>query len=358
MTWPVTINGNTYTEAMFVPYGYVTNFPAILSDLATVADGIASSASGIVIGALALTGDISPGQITGNQDNYAPTGYATASTMRLFTDASRNITGIAGGSDGKILTLHNIGTFNIVLINNATSTEANRFLIGFDFTLVPNRSITFRYDATTARWRPFGQIEPAWTLTVITATNATWPVPAGTSEMMIHAFGGGGSGAGGNTSSGQRLGGGGGGGYCFKHHKGVIDSTLNITIGAGGAAVTSGAGGTAGNNGGNTTVVGTALGTLNANGGSGAPTSGAGGAGGTASNGDINDPGQAGQVLPEVTSSGGVGEGGSCPNGGFGGRSNVGTAGAIPGGGGSCSNHTAAADSGAGARGEVRIWTR
>lgn len=56
MPWPVTINGNTYTEAMFKPRGYVVNFPAILSDLATVAAGIeaAAAAGGTFLGAVAI----------------------------------------------------------------------------------------------------------------------------------------------------------------------------------------------------------------------------------------------------------------------------------------------------------------
>lgn len=57
MGWPVTINGNTYNASDFEPYGYVTNFPAILSDLATVAAAIASAADGIVVGALDVSGD-------------------------------------------------------------------------------------------------------------------------------------------------------------------------------------------------------------------------------------------------------------------------------------------------------------
>lgn len=56
MGWPVTINGNTYTEANFSPYGYVTAFPAILGDLATVAAGIAAASTGIVLGSLTVTG--------------------------------------------------------------------------------------------------------------------------------------------------------------------------------------------------------------------------------------------------------------------------------------------------------------
>lgn len=47
MGFPVTINGNTYAESDFAPFGYVTNFPAIMSDLAAVAPAIQSAASSI-----------------------------------------------------------------------------------------------------------------------------------------------------------------------------------------------------------------------------------------------------------------------------------------------------------------------
>jgi hypothetical protein len=47
MAWSVTLNGNTYTDTDFEPYGYVTAFPAMMADLAIVADGIeAAAASG------------------------------------------------------------------------------------------------------------------------------------------------------------------------------------------------------------------------------------------------------------------------------------------------------------------------
>lgn len=196
---------------------------------------------------------------------------------------------------------------------------------------------------------------------VITATNAAWPVPVGTVEMLIEGFGGGGSGAAGNTTTPRRGSGGGAGGHFLKHYTGTMDSTLNITIGAGGAAVTSSSSGVAGNAGGNTTVVGANLGTLTANGGAGGGNGvAAGGLGGAATGGTINESGGEGDVSysDATLSTQFVSGGGSAPNGGMGGRSNVGSNGAIPGGGGAAGNHTAATNSGAGARGEVRIWTR
>lgn len=40
MSFPVTINGNTYTEAMFIGYEHLINFPNIIEDVATVAEEV------------------------------------------------------------------------------------------------------------------------------------------------------------------------------------------------------------------------------------------------------------------------------------------------------------------------------
>jgi len=103
----------------------------------------------------ALTGDLTPAQITSNQDNYNPTGLSSASVLRLATDASRDITGIAGGSDGRVLLLFNVGSFNIVLKDDVTSTAANRFMLNGDLTLAPDESAPLWYDSTSSRWRAF-----------------------------------------------------------------------------------------------------------------------------------------------------------------------------------------------------------
>lgn len=213
------------------------------------------------------------------------------------------------------------------------------------------RCVNYQPAATGPGQRP-------WTLTVVSATNAAWPVPAGTTEMIVEGFAAGASGAGGNTTAGHRGSGGGGGGYFLKHHNGVMDATLNIQIGAAGAAVAAQAGGASGNAGGNTTITGTNLGTLTANGGNGGTTGIAtGGTGGSASGADINITGESGRSSNSATIAQDVFGGGGAPNGGPGGKNNVGSNGEVPGGGGACSNHIAS-NSGAGARGEARIWTR
>ncbi len=106
--------------------------------------------------ALQLTGDITPAQITANTDDYSPTGLSTASVLRLSTDASRDLTGIQGGADGRVLVLHNVGSFDVVLKDDATSTAANRFQLNADITVAPNQSTVIQYDSTSSRWRVIG----------------------------------------------------------------------------------------------------------------------------------------------------------------------------------------------------------
>lgn len=111
--------------------------------------------------AFAMTADISPAQITSNQNDYSPTGLATASTLRLDADNARTITGLAGGSDGRILILTNIGSFPITLAHASTSSSAgNRFLLpqALDHVLGTNVSLTVQYDATSSRWRVLNSV--------------------------------------------------------------------------------------------------------------------------------------------------------------------------------------------------------
>lgn len=103
--------------------------------------------------AIQFSGDISPAQITANTNDYNPTNLATSSVLRLSTDASRNLTGLAGGSDGRLIMIHNVGSFNLVLIDDATSTAANRFALNHDLTIPPDGMVFLLYDATTSRWR-------------------------------------------------------------------------------------------------------------------------------------------------------------------------------------------------------------
>lgn len=101
-----------------------------------------------------LSGYLTPAQITSNQNDYAPAGVTTATVLRLNTDASRNITGLADPREGAVKTLINVGTNPIVLKNaDAGSSAANRFDIGADVTLSQKQAVTLRYDGTDSRWK-------------------------------------------------------------------------------------------------------------------------------------------------------------------------------------------------------------
>lgn len=108
-----------------------------------------------------FSGDISPAQITSSQNDYNPTGLSTASVLRLDTDASRNITGLAGGADGRVIIIHNVGANAIVLKDeDAGSSAANRFALNADVTLVADECAVLQYDSTSSRWRMVGGSRP------------------------------------------------------------------------------------------------------------------------------------------------------------------------------------------------------
>jgi hypothetical protein len=103
---------------------------------------------------LALTGVVSPPQLTANQNDYNPTGIATASVLQLSSDASRTVTGLAGGAEGRVVSLINIGGQPIVLPDESTSSSAaNRFTLGASLTIPAKQAAMLRYDGTAARWR-------------------------------------------------------------------------------------------------------------------------------------------------------------------------------------------------------------
>ncbi len=113
----------------------------------------ASGAAKINAG-LFLTGDISPATITGDQNDYNPAGLAGASVLRLASDASRNLTGLSGGGEGRVVALVNAGSQSIVLKNeHAGSGAGNRFAFSADVTLLAKQAAALWFDAADSRWK-------------------------------------------------------------------------------------------------------------------------------------------------------------------------------------------------------------
>jgi len=101
------------------------------------------------------SGDINP-SVTADQNDWTPTGLSTATIIRADPTATRNITGLTGGADGRIIGIINVNATNALVLKNesASSSAANRFSIGADITLSAGQGATFCYDSTSSRWRP------------------------------------------------------------------------------------------------------------------------------------------------------------------------------------------------------------
>lgn len=130
-------------------------------DHSNASDGTALVPESVEItgGPFSLRGDVSPAQITANQNDYNPAGLADAAVLRLNTDAARNITGLAGGADGRCLIVFNVGGNTFTLKDDdAASAAANRFSLLGDVTVQSDEGLALWYDSTTSRWRMQGRV--------------------------------------------------------------------------------------------------------------------------------------------------------------------------------------------------------
>lgn len=107
---------------------------------------------------IALTGVIEPSALAANTNDWAPTGVATASTIRMSASSAINLTGLlAPAVDGTVVVLENVGSYNITLLpESASSAAANRFALPHAVVVGPNEAAVLKYDldGTTPRWRP------------------------------------------------------------------------------------------------------------------------------------------------------------------------------------------------------------
>lgn len=104
-----------------------------------------------------------PDQLTASANDYAfaatpalPGGNDELTFQRLSSDASRTITGIAAKGHAFVYVLANVGSFDIVLADQSSSSAAaNRIVTGTaaSLTISAAASVTLVYDVTSARWR-------------------------------------------------------------------------------------------------------------------------------------------------------------------------------------------------------------
>jgi hypothetical protein len=102
-----------------------------------------------------FTGIISPAVLAaGDTPDYAPTDFATARIVRMTSNAAgtSTLSGLAGGSNGRVITLVNVGAYAInTLASSGLSAAANRFAEAFAVPI--GGSVTIWYDGTSALWR-------------------------------------------------------------------------------------------------------------------------------------------------------------------------------------------------------------
>jgi hypothetical protein len=106
-------------------------------------------------GAVAYTGSISPTALAADQDNYAPSGHATASVIRQDLSANVIITGLDGDTSGAYKRIFNASSAYYITLaaQNASSDAEHRFGFLTNVVLGPKESADLIYDGSSLRWR-------------------------------------------------------------------------------------------------------------------------------------------------------------------------------------------------------------
>ena len=114
-----------------------------------------------------ITGSIiTPTQLTGNVDNYSPTGFSTANMIRQDLDASlRSISGFVAPPAGvaRIIRICNLNntTFDLRFLHDNVGSDADNRILLRDAAmkdLHPNETAGFWYDHISNRWRVLNRV--------------------------------------------------------------------------------------------------------------------------------------------------------------------------------------------------------
>jgi hypothetical protein len=104
-----------------------------------------------------LTSGIVSESLTAQADDWAPTGLADASVIRVDADADYDITGLTGGATGRHMVILNVDDTDTLTLKHedANSTAANRFDLpsASDLAIGPRTGVHLIYDGTSSRWR-------------------------------------------------------------------------------------------------------------------------------------------------------------------------------------------------------------
>lgn len=182
---PVALTGGEVTAGNVVNLVYDSGlgvFHMVAFPPTTVGSFTTLTVSGqtTLAGPVALSSTISP-TIAADQNDWAPSGIASAYRVFLTSGGNYVISGIGGTHvNGQELVITNVGsTGTATFVNESTSsTAANRLTLAAPVVLYPGQSTTFSYDSTSSRWKqsgmtPAGGIGATYRNLVITVTSAT-----------------------------------------------------------------------------------------------------------------------------------------------------------------------------------------
>jgi hypothetical protein len=120
-------------------------------------------------------------------DGSSHTWLGIAAELKQISSAS-TITGLSGGTAGRVLILESISASNITLSHDSvSSTAANRFYCpnNTDFVLQPRESVMIVYDALDSRWHVIADAKPAASSTYTKAVAANSNLTTSTAQATI-----------------------------------------------------------------------------------------------------------------------------------------------------------------------------
>jgi len=160
ITFPVnSVNGQTGTVSLTsvevsAASAVHMHVASDITDFTSVANVI--SVNGLT-GVVTVTGGVTAASVTTKALTVDENDYDAGSSdiVRLTPSANVTLTGLAGGSDGVVRVLYNIGTHIVTLATgNTNSAETNRFsIVSGNVTLDEGDSASAWYDGTSQRWR-------------------------------------------------------------------------------------------------------------------------------------------------------------------------------------------------------------